>query len=63
MTTFGELKCDRCETPSSERALHRANPKGQAAIWRCELCLGKPVDPAVSSITDAIEFDNLRKRG
>lgn len=62
MTTFGELKCEVCGVPGSEVAMHRANPKGETGRWRCEPCLGKPIDEGVLLVTDAVEFDNMRKR-
>lgn len=59
MTTFGELKCEVCGVPGSQVAMHRANPKGEKGRWRCESCLGKPADPEVLAITDAIRLDAL----
>ncbi|GAB2906914.1 hypothetical protein GCM10027047_01460 [Rhodococcus aerolatus] len=39
-------------------AIHRTSPKGQMFSGRCEEHLGRPVDPQVAVITDAIEDHN-----
>lgn len=56
MTTFGELACEVCGVSGSVAAMHRANPKGEKGRWRCESCLGRPVDPAVLRVTDAVQL-------
>lgn len=62
MVTFGELKCELCGVSGSQVSMHRTNPKGETGCWRCEPCLGRPVEEEVLRITDAYEVDNMRRR-
>jgi hypothetical protein len=59
MTTYAEHCCEVCGIHVSKAAMHRANPIGEKGRWRCESCLGKPVDPTVKAVTDTIQNEGL----
>lgn len=59
MSTFGELKCEVCGVSGSVVPMHRANEKGVAARWRCEPCLGKPIESEVLAVTDYFQTQNM----
>lgn len=55
-TPYAELCCEVCGVHMSVTALHRANPTGESGRWRCAPCLGRPIDPRVLVVTDAVQL-------
>ena len=49
-------KCSKCGVSVMEEILHRNNPKGELADWRCKYCLD---DPNIDD--DLLEFCELLK--
>jgi hypothetical protein len=53
---YDELRCEVCGIHMSVTALHRANPTGEKARWRCAPHLGRSVDPTILAVTDAMQL-------
>lgn len=59
------IKCDWCGNGPADdppTTIHRVNPKGVAAIWRCRGCLSHDQEAALDSnvlgVVNVIESDN-----
>lgn len=46
--------CAGCGVSVLKSHLHRSNPKGEKAIWKCESCLDAPITTERRELLDAI---------
>jgi len=54
-------KCIVCKASVMEKDLHRANPKGEAAIWKCEDCLDRLISDDMRELLDTISKNRPHK--